>query len=188
MGVQGWPEDSMPWNYTGKIKDFLKPGVRVLNIGADGSELLLSLGHPYELTSLTVEREQDWLLCQKRLLPLGIVVKQMEMEEALPFPDRVFDLVLNRHQPLDLKETARVLRPGGFFVTQQVGGMDSKGMPWWREPSRQKPGLNFNLENQLPEFRRAGFRVSYCHQAYLAAGSGKIGERQHRFIVVGKKV
>ena len=39
----------------------------------------------------------------------------------LRFPDRSFDVVLNRHAPTEVAEIVRVLRPGGVFITQQVG-------------------------------------------------------------------
>lgn len=42
--------------------------------------------------------------------------------QRMPFPDQRFDLVLNRHEAYHPEEVARVLRPGGCFLTQQVGG------------------------------------------------------------------
>lgn len=42
--------------------------------------------------------------------------------EPMPFPDGRFDLILNRHESYHPQEVARVLAPGGTFVTQQVGG------------------------------------------------------------------
>jgi len=38
----------------------------------------------------------------------------------LPFGDGVFDLVINKHESFRGDEVARVLAPGGTFVTQQV--------------------------------------------------------------------
>jgi SAM-dependent methyltransferase len=39
----------------------------------------------------------------------------------LPFADASFDLILNRHEAFDPDDVRRLLRPGGHFVTQQVG-------------------------------------------------------------------
>jgi SAM-dependent methyltransferase len=39
---------------------------------------------------------------------------------ALPFAAEAFDLVLDRHEELSPAEVARVLRPGGRALTQQV--------------------------------------------------------------------
>ena len=41
----------------------------------------------------------------------------------MPFADGEFDLVLNRHAAFNSREVARILSPGGTFLTQQVHGM-----------------------------------------------------------------
>ena len=41
----------------------------------------------------------------------------------MPFRDGEFELVLNRHAQFNPSEVARVLSPGGTFLTQQVHGM-----------------------------------------------------------------
>ena len=82
--------------------EFLRPGVRLLDMGTGGGELLLTLGHPYELTSVTEGWEPNLALCQKKLAPLGITVKYYDSEKGvpLPFPDDSFDLVIDRHESL----------------------------------------------------------------------------------------
>jgi SAM-dependent methyltransferase len=41
----------------------------------------------------------------------------------MPFADGEFDLVLNRHSGLNAGEVARILAPGGTFLTQQIHGL-----------------------------------------------------------------
>jgi SAM-dependent methyltransferase len=60
-----------------------------------------------------------------RLAPLGVRVVAIDDEARLPVPDAHFDLVLNRHESFDAGEVRRILRPGGLFLTQQVGGQDN---------------------------------------------------------------
>lgn len=98
--------NGLPWSYEQKVRDFLKPGVRVLSIGADGGRYLLSLGHPPELVSAA--EGQDG---------------------SLPFGDDSFDLVVAYHTGCNLGEVSRVLCRGGFFVTQQIGGRNQSGRP-----------------------------------------------------------
>lgn len=43
----------------------------------------------------------------------------------MPFCDSAFDVVVNRHECFSPADLYRVLRPGGVFVTQQVGGGDA---------------------------------------------------------------
>lgn len=72
--------------------------------------------------------------------------------------DGPFDVVLWYHVPYDVGEIGALLKPGGFFLTEQTGGAPP----------------DYNLENQAPLFREAGFRVVYADQCY---------EGGHRFII-----
>ena len=68
----------------------------------------------------------------------------------MPFANDEFDLVLNRHSPFNSKEVARILAPGGTFLTQQVHGLSTSDLqavfdakPQWPEatPERYVPQL-----------------------------------------------
>ena len=62
------------------------------------------------------------------LAPHGIAVVEFGQPDddpepaPMPFDPGAFDLVLNRHASYHPREIARVLAPGGVFLTQQVGG------------------------------------------------------------------
>ena len=100
---------------------------------------------------------------------MGITVKYYDSEKGvpLPFPDDSFDLVIDRHESYDLSEVRRVLKKNGFFVTQQVGGEND--LPLVKRLCQGFSGsfVGFNLENELPRFRQAGFRVMRSDQAYV---------------------
>jgi len=61
-------------------------------------------------------------LAKERLGQLGVKVVDASLgqEDLLPFEDGEFDLVLNRHSGLNCSEIARILSPGGVFLTQQI--------------------------------------------------------------------
>ena len=61
-------------------------------------------------------------LARRALEPLGGHVVQVDDDAPLPFPDVSFDLVVSRH-PTEVvwPQIARVLRPGGSYLSQQVG-------------------------------------------------------------------
>jgi SAM-dependent methyltransferase len=61
-------------------------------------------------------------VAKKRLEPLGVRVTAIDDDDSLPFDDAGFDLVLNKHESFSPAEVRRILRPGGTFLTQQVGG------------------------------------------------------------------
>ncbi|WP_281353450.1 class I SAM-dependent methyltransferase [Phytoactinopolyspora mesophila] len=91
-----------------------------MDVDTGGGELLASLA-PLPQTIATEPYPPNLPVAAKRLAPLGVNVRPGRAE-ALPVPDAHVDLVLNRHGALDAAEIARVLRPGGVFLTQQVGG------------------------------------------------------------------
>jgi SAM-dependent methyltransferase len=61
-------------------------------------------------------------LARARLRPLGAGVVAVADSPALPFRTASFDLVVSRHPVVVLwDEIARVLRPGGTYLSQQIG-------------------------------------------------------------------
>lgn len=63
-----------------------------------------------------------------RLKPAGFTLLGLDPDAEdptdLPYPERCFDVVVDRHGGYDPAEVARVLRPGGLFLSDQVAGDD----------------------------------------------------------------
>ena len=110
----------MKWDYVELVKRYLKPTDALLDMGTGGGERLLEIGHPYHLTHVTEGYPPNVELCHKNLAPLGVGVNQV-FSNVLPFENGIFDAVINRHSVFDMYEVWRVLKPGGLFITQQVG-------------------------------------------------------------------
>ena len=116
----------LPWDYEQLVRQYLRPESRMLDIDTGGGEFLLSLGHPYHLTSVTESYPPNAALCRETLVPLGIDFHEADGANPLPFPDETFDLVLNRHGEYIPQEIFRILKPGGIFITQQVGAENDR--------------------------------------------------------------
>ncbi len=168
-------EENPPWDYRQKVEAFLKPQVRLLDMGTGGGEFLLSLKHPYKLTAVTEGYEPNVEYCRKRLLPLGITVVQADGEDDLPFEDNCFDLIINRHEAYRTDELKRILKPGGFFITQQVGGSNARPLSEFLCPGFVPPLPLHNLENESKRFTAAGFRLMYQNQSYKKTTFTDIG-------------
>jgi len=121
-------EDDLPWDYRQIILQYLQPDHQILDLDTGGGEFLLSLHHPYHNTSATEAYPPNVALCRETLLPLGIQFQEAKADGPLPFPDNTFDLILNRHGTYNPKEIFRLLKPGGHFITQQVGAENDRAL------------------------------------------------------------
>lgn len=159
-------ETDLPWSYEAVIRSYLRPEHRILDIDTGGGEFLLSLGHPHENTAATEGYPPNCTLCRERLLPLGIDYRDAGDYSALPFADESFDRILNRHGDYRAKELYRLLKPGGLFITQQVGEDNDRELADLLLPGTPKPFPGHNLANQSALFRAAGFTVIRAEEAF----------------------
>lgn len=150
-------EEDIPWDYKTVIRKYLKPTNKLLDMDTGGGEFLLSLQHPYELTGATEGYAPNVALCRETLTPLGIDLREMADASRMPFGDNTFDIVLNRHGSYDPKEIRRVLKPGGFFITQQVGEDNDWDLVQLVLPSAEKSFPGHNLKTQAELFTANGF-------------------------------
>lgn len=160
-------EDDLPWDYYKIVKECLTSQSRLLDIDTGGGEFLLSLNHPYNLSSATEGYAPNIELCQKKLLPLGIDFRGVDGTQKMPFKDQYFDLIINRHGDYIGKEVYRMLKDKGKFITQQVGA----------ENDRELVTLLFGKELSLPfpkqylriakkELSNQGFKIVTAKETY----------------------
>lgn len=131
LGFSGWRLDAFvapkplgpaePWDYKRRAKELLDGAASVLDLGTGGGEVFEELCGSYLGRAFATESwHVNVPVAAERLGPRGIRVVRCH-SPVLPFRDGVFELVLDRHEELDPREVARVLRPGGTILTQQVG-------------------------------------------------------------------
>ena len=115
-------EERPTWHYMDLVRARLRDVTSVLDLQVGGGEWL-SLLRPSNLLVVATEGWQpNVALADQRLRRLGIHVVAAADEEPLPLADRRFDLVVARHPThTQWSEVARVLSPGGTFLSQQVG-------------------------------------------------------------------
>lgn len=159
-------ERDLPWDYPAIVRERLRPEARVLDYDTGGGEFLLSLGHPYDRTAATEGYPPNVALCQDTLLPLGIDFKACADPAAIPFPDGSFDLILDRHGDFCPPELYRLLKDGGTFVTEQVGGDNDRDLVERVLPGTPKPYPDLCLSKQRLAFQAAGFHILRTEEAY----------------------
>ena len=130
--IEGWDfswldgratEERPSWRYADLVAELGRRASSMLDVQSGGGEMLASLpSHP----SLLVAAEgyaPNVAVAAGLLRPRGAQVVMTEADRpALPFADRSFDVVVGRHPVVTWwEEIARILCPGGTFLSQQVG-------------------------------------------------------------------
>jgi SAM-dependent methyltransferase len=121
----------LPWSYRREVGRRAASADTMLDMGTGGGERLSRLGARAPRTVATEAWPPNVPVAAERLRPLGIPVihdegapdndKQAGVGRGrLPFLDGAFGLVANRHEAFVAAEVARVLAPGGTFITQQI--------------------------------------------------------------------
>ena len=148
-----------PWDYRKVIGAYLTPEKKLLDIDTGGGEFLLSLEHPYENTAATENYPPNVQLCKETLLPLGIDFRQADGNRQLPFSDSYFDIVIDRHGDFNPGEIYRVLKPGGVFITQQVGAENDRELVRLLCGELSLPFPEQYAHKAGEKFRMAGFSI-----------------------------
>lgn len=161
-----WEEQATPWDYREIIDHYLSHEHSLLDMGTGGGEFLLTLSHPYEKTSVTEGWEPNIRLCKETLEPLGISVQQVFEDNQLPFKDNTFDVIINRHEAYDWKEVKRVLKKGGIFITQQVGGRNNEWLSNTLIHNFQPLYPRFTLRNEVQKLTKEGLTILYENESY----------------------
>lgn len=156
-----WEDEELPWDYRAILKRYLKPDYQLLDMGTGGGEFLLTLNHPYEKTSVTEAWEPNVRLCKEKLSPLGICVRKVYEDTELPFENNSFDMIINRHESYCAKEVKRILKPGGIFITQQVGGKNNEVLSRRLIKNFVPEYPNLNLKNAIKELEESSFQIIY---------------------------
>ena len=152
-------EGDLPWDYRQQVLKYLSPEKKLLDIDTGGGEFLLSLGHPHASTAATENYPPNVELCAKTLLPLGIDFRPGDGKGVLPFEDGSFHLVIDRHGDFNPAEIYRVLKPGGVFVTQQVGAENDRELVELLCGETELPFPEQYLSVAEEKFRAAGFQI-----------------------------
>jgi SAM-dependent methyltransferase len=150
-----------PWSYPSRAADLMRGCATVVDMGTGGGEMLLQLKEawPRKVTA-TEAYPPNFELATKLLTPFGAQVFSVQLSEGnpMPFADNEFELVLNRHAGFNPAEVARILAPGGIFLTQQVHGLSTDDLLAHFKAKPQYPEAT--PEKYLPKLKDAGLIVT----------------------------
>jgi SAM-dependent methyltransferase len=161
----------LPWDFDQTVVNHARAAPDLLDIGTGGGEWLASLRYRPPRTVATEGWPPNVDVAGGRLRPLGISVVATEpapdnVEQIpdepggrLPFPSGSFALVTSRHESFVASEIARVLVPGGIFLTQQVGGDYGDFYEALELPRPPNPKRRWDLRLAQEQLAGAGLRV-----------------------------
>lgn len=161
-----WIEDDPSWDYGQKVRERLADVDTLLDMGTGGGERLAALQPLPEHTYATEGWGPNVPVARARLEPLGVQVVEVQEGERLPFEDDFFDMVINRHESFAAEEVWRVLKPGGRFVTQQVGGKIHLRLNELLQDQVAVPYADWVLEKAAGELEARGFEVLEQREEY----------------------
>ncbi|GIF10788.1 hypothetical protein FHX34_101685 [Actinoplanes teichomyceticus] len=107
------------WSYPEIARPLLRSAASLLDLDTGGGELLAEFAPLPPYTVAVESWARNTPAARERLAPFGV-----EVLTELPAGENEFDVVLSRHGRLPAADVARLLRPGGVLLTQQVGSAD----------------------------------------------------------------
>ena len=140
--------------------------MKLLDVDTGGGEFLLSLHHPHENTGAAEAYPPNVELCKETLLPLGIDFRAGDGAEVLPFADAAFDMVINRHGDLNVRDIRRMLKDGGIFITEQVGAENDRELVELLLGKIELPFPDQYLEIARKQFCDAGFDILDAQECF----------------------
>jgi SAM-dependent methyltransferase len=159
--VDGWDfswldgratEQRPSWGYQRLMSRRLATANAALDIQTGGGEVLAGAEKLPPVMAATESWPPNLAKATRLLRPRGVVVVADPDEPPLPFADEAFDLVTSRHPVrAHWPEIARVLEPGGTYLSQEVGPRSvAEVTEFFMGPQPEKA-----LSSRHPDFARA---------------------------------
>jgi SAM-dependent methyltransferase len=112
----------VPWDYQDVVLQYLRPSDDVLDVGTGGGEKLADLAGSFS-HGLGIDVDAKMVQVAGEISAAGNVDFRVCSEQLETIAEK-FDVIIDRHAPFDLAAVAAHLKPGGYFITQQVGELN----------------------------------------------------------------
>jgi SAM-dependent methyltransferase len=181
--LEGWDfsrvrvvEDEPPWQYDDVVRRHLTATSVALDLGTGGGEVFLSFA-PLLHSGYGIEQDRGRLRTavrnQREAATENIRFLAMDVDR-LGFLDRSFDVVLAKYANYHVGEVLRLLRPGGVFITQQMGDRDTQNIfdtfgwgsygYYWRTQYAVRGSFYKPTMAAAREFEAAGCEIVRCDE------------------------
>jgi SAM-dependent methyltransferase len=168
--IRGWDWSPMRahmgdlgWSYEEVLGVYLGSSARALDVGTGGGEVFSRVGRPQDVA---LDLSPEMLAVARRRLQCPLVRGD---QSRLPFRPDSFDVVADRHVGVEPDQVVAVLRRGGVYVTQQVGGKTCQSIfdafgwesneEFWRRHDTLRGVKYWDNELRARFYDGAGFEV-----------------------------
>ncbi|MFL5625466.1 MAG: class I SAM-dependent methyltransferase [Ktedonobacteraceae bacterium] len=153
-------EAPLTWSYSSNVLRQFSKIHSLLDMDTGGGEFLALLQPLPSYTCATENYGPNVSVARRRLEPLGVQVFEVSEDNSnLPFVDNEFELIINRHGSYIPGELLRILKAGGQFITQQVGGQSYPGLNALFGIDEEHQYAHWNLPYAVKELTESGFEI-----------------------------
>ncbi|WP_179395510.1 methyltransferase domain-containing protein [Lacticaseibacillus absianus] len=161
-----WANEQLPWRYRDLVQANLEDELMWLDVDTGGGELMDSFNHPASQTVVTEGWGPNLKLLREKYAASGVTVIADQGEDLSNVPDNHFDIVTNSHGALPVQETVNKLRPGGLFVTQQVGATNNFALSRFLDPTYSPAYPDNTLLDACARLQKAGMHIAQQDAAF----------------------
>lgn len=160
-------EQRPSWGYAKLLAERMARAEAALDVQTGGGEVLAGIPQAPPYLAATEAWPPNLEIARRNLAAFGATVVSAGETADLPFPDDRFDLVVSRHPVANRwDEVHRVLRPGGVYLSQQVGGGSVRELTdFMMGPQPVNPSRNAMLA--VAEAEAVGLEVTDLRQEAL---------------------
>ncbi len=171
--LDGWDFSHMnteraptPWNYDEIVSAHLRSDSLLLDLGTGGGEILLSLATECAKAG-GIDSSESMISAANRNLDrsnaTNVTFLLMDNFET-GFSDCTFDVITNRHAGFSELEVDRILKPGGLFITQQVGRNNTLNVLAAFDWTPDSFGVGYWDQSWQEEIQNMGYEVVTSEQ------------------------
>jgi hypothetical protein len=181
------------WDYRTIAGAAARDAGSLVDMGTGGGEFLATIETLPPQTVATEAHPPNWSIAAARLAARRIPVVAVEpcptnsqwegLGGLLPLRTESVQLVINRHDAYSPTEVARILTPGGRFITQQVGSNDAAELvDWFDRPAPAGPV--WNLGYATSQLEAVGLHVTVGAESRLGESFSDIGALAYYLLAV----
>jgi SAM-dependent methyltransferase len=170
-----WKTNEPSWDYPVLARFHMQGIQSMIDLDTGGGELLSSLAPFPPHTWATESYPPNIPIAKHRLEPLGVQVISDYTDAAIPLPNTCLDLVLDRHGSYAEAELMRLLKPGGIFLTEQVGGQNCFRLNALLQDQPQFEYSYWTKELITQRLKEAGFELLIVKEEFPIVEFADIG-------------